>query len=536
MSFNVYIDWAKNGAYGSGAYGAGVYGGVENTDIVTELVRPHTSVVTAEYGRDQSTALAPTVAGRGSLVLDNRDRRFSPRYGRYPSDGLFPDPALIPGFAENLKPARPVFISRTIGTTSYILFTGHTDDNPINPDTAAKTASISLVDWLADFRGQNISTPLYRGIRTGTAIGYVLDAVGWPVTLRDLDAGATYMPYWWEENTDGLTALEKIVRSEGPPALLTIGPSGEIVFKDRHHRATDTNSLTSQQTWWGLPGSQLTMQKPFDYDEAWRNIVNTGTEDVGVRTPGEQIAVWTSDSTITLTSGEQKTITASASDPFFGAVTPVAGTDYTLVSGSVAVTLTRTSGSAVGIVITSTGASVLTGLQLRATPCPVAYTLQITASDSESIDDYGRRSFPSDLPWCNQYDADAVISNAVALRAHPNPVVTTRFQITEDTKAALLLGRDLSDRITLYEEETALEGVEFFVESIGHDISGIRDHSIAFGLEAAPVLSDTGFRFDTSGHGFDDGSFDPGVVDPDLMLRFDGSTSGHRFDDAVFAQ
>src|SRR4249919_2777608 len=206
--FQVFIDWAKTGAYGAGTYGSGSYSGIDPDDVVTDLVRPRTSVVSAEYGRDQSTALAPTVAGRGSVVLDNRDKRFSPRNSDSPLYG-------------NLKPARPVFITRTIGSTSYILFTGHTDDNPINPDTAAKTAAISLVDWLADFRGQNISTPLYRGLRTGTAIGYVLDAVGWPADLRDLDVGATVIPFWWEDNTDGLTALERIVRSEGPPALLT---------------------------------------------------------------------------------------------------------------------------------------------------------------------------------------------------------------------------------------------------------------------------------------------------------------------------
>jgi hypothetical protein len=246
--------------------------------------------------------------------------------------------------------------------------------------------------------------------------------------------------------------------------------------------------------------------------------------------------VWTSDATITLSSGEQRVVTASASDPFFGAVTPVAGTDYTLISGSVAVTLTRTSGSAVGIVLTSTGASVVTGLQLRATPCPVAYNIQVSASDSESIDDYGRRSFPSDLPWCNQYDADAVLNNAVSLRSQPNPIVQTRFQISDDTKAALLLPRNMSDRVTLNEQETALSNVEFFIESIGHDISGIRDHSISFGLEAAPVLADTSFRFDTTGHGFNDGEFDSGIVSPDVMFRFDGSTSGHRFDDGYFAQ
>jgi hypothetical protein len=314
----------------------------------------------------------------------------------------------------------------------------------------------------------------------------VLDAVGWPAALRDLDPGATVIPFWWEDNTDGLTALEKLVRSEGPPALLHINDDGSIVFKDRHHRLMNAGSLTVQQTWRHKGTIEPVMQVPFSYDEAWRNIVNTGTADVGVRQPAEETAIWQSDATITLTSGEQKVITASASDPFINAITPVAGTDYTLLSGSVAVTLQRTSGSSVGIVLTSIGSAVLSGLQLRATPIPVAYTIQISSSDTESINDYGQRAFPGDLPWCNQYDADAVLSNAVALRAQPNPIIQTRFQIAKDSKAALLLTRNLSDRVAVYEEETALAGAEFHIESIAHEVAGPHDHSIVFGLEAAP--------------------------------------------------
>jgi hypothetical protein len=268
--------------------------------------------------------------------------------------------------------------------------------------------------------------------------------------------------------------------------LLTIGSDGSIVFKDRHHRLMDSNALTSQQTWRHKGTLEPVMQAPFNYDEAWRNIINTGTADVGVRQPAEETAVWQSDATITLTSGEQKVITASASDPFINAITPVVDTDYTLLSGSVSVTLQRTSGSSVGIVLTSTGSAVLSGLQLRATPIPAAYTIQVSTSDTESINDYGQRAYPGDLPWCNQYDADAVLSNAVALRAQPNPIVQTRFQIGKDSKAALLLTRDLSDRVAVYEEETALAGAEFYIESIAHEVANLYDHSIVFGLEAVP--------------------------------------------------
>jgi hypothetical protein len=215
---------------------------IDTGDDVSALVRPRTSPISAEYGRDQSTALAPTVAGRASVTLDNRDRRFSPRNATSPLYG-------------KVKPARPVRITRDVAGSVYTLFRGHTDDSPINPDLDSRTVAFSLVDSLADFRGQNITTGLYQGVRTGDAINLILDAFGWPADLRDVDAGATFIRWWWEDNTDALTALDKIVRSEGPPAILTVSADGSIVFRDRHHRLIRSASTSSQQTWRGAENS-----------------------------------------------------------------------------------------------------------------------------------------------------------------------------------------------------------------------------------------------------------------------------------------
>lgn len=508
MSLSVKIDWNKDGLF------------TEPGATVTSRVR---STVTAEYGRDQSTALAPTVSGRGSVTLDNRSKDYSPRYSLSPLYGL-------------IKPARPVKITRTVGATTYVLGQFHTDDNPINPDIDSKTVTLALIDSLADFRGQTISTQLYRDLRTGEAIGKILDACGWSASLRDLDLGATIIPWWWEDGTDALEALEKIIRSEGPPALLTIGSNGEIIFRDRHHRLTRTESTTSQGTWRASGTVEPIMQKPFVYDEAWRNIINSATASVDVRTPQPITAVWTSDATITLSAGEQKLITASGDTPFYNAITPVAGTDYTAVSGTVTAALIRTSGASATIILTAGGApAVITGLQLRATPVAVVSTVQVSAVDPQSITDYGSRSFPGDLPWCGPGDAQAVLSTAVALRAQPLPVVQVRFMIgINAAKSAQILARDLSDRVTLIETETGLNG-DFFIESISHELTSEYDHSVTFGLEAVPTPVSPVFRFDTTGQGFNDGKFAPGIDDPATMFRFDDSTVGRRFDEGNFS-
>src|SRR5215207_5667937 len=280
--FKVEVDLDRDGDYD------------DTGEDVTARVRRQ-GAVSAEYGRDQSTALAPTISGRGALILNNASRDYSPRNPTSPLYG-------------NLKPGRPVRITRTVeavggyvdeysdpyddlytlspsGTAgTYTLFTGHTDDQPINPDIDAKSVTLSLVDSLADFRGQTISTSLYAGLRTDQAIGYILDACGW-TGARYLDPGATVIPWWYEDNTDALTALDKVVRSEGPPALLTVNTDGGIVFRNRHHRVIDLPSIDSQSTWRNTGTVEPVMQKPFLYDEAWRNIINTGSIPVDVKTP-----------------------------------------------------------------------------------------------------------------------------------------------------------------------------------------------------------------------------------------------------------
>lgn len=513
MTLSVAIDWLKDGDF------------TDFGDDVTARVRPGMSRAEVSYGRDQTTALTPIVSGHGSMTLDNRSRDYSPRNTASPLYGL-------------LKPARPVQLQRTVSGTTYTLFRGHTDDSPINPDVSARTVSLGLVDTLADFARVKVSTALYSGLRTGDAIGLVLDAVGW-TGGRDLDAGVTYIAWWWLDGVDALTALQDLVASEGPPALLTVGPSGEVVFRDRHHRLTRASSLTSQSTWRGSGAAEPVMLPGFSYDESWKNVVNSASAAVDVRAAGDLGVVWSSTGTVTLTDGETKLITATGTDPFFGAIAPDPTLDMTVASGTVSAALTRDSGGSTTILLTASGGpATVTSMQLRAIPVPVQATVQVSASDTQSIADYGPRGYPTQMPWAGPGDADAILRTIVAQRAQPLTILTVSFQVggsrsVDLTRAAAILALDLSDRVTVIEPETQTSG-DFFIESISHSLTGDVDHVVTLGLEATPAQQVNVLRFDTAGQGFDQGMFGSGLDDPANMFRFD-STSGHRFDEGVFA-
>ena len=518
MPLKILVDWNNDGDYSD-----------VGEDVTPDVrSRPPNSPLHLEYGRDSNTALAPIAAGRGGFVLDNRTKKYSPRNVSSPLAG-------------KILPARTVLVTRSVGANTYTLFRGHTDDNPLNPDLDNKTVSVALVDKLADLQGLNISTELYSGIRTGDAISKVLDAVGWPLEDRDIDPGATIIPWWWEDQTDALNAIEKLVQSEGAPALVTIDPDGKLLFLDRHHRLLNTRSLTSQATYRGLQSKTSPyLAVPFIYDEAWRNIINTGTVNVDVRAPGELEPVFTSDSRLIFTALEQKLITITSGDPFYNAQVPVVDTDYRALAGSLSsITLTRTSGTSTTLIMTA-GASgaQIEALQVRAQLVTVRETVQVTAQDVGSISDFGPRSFPTEIPWASPADADAVIEAAVALRATPLPILVATFVVPKlyPDLAAAILSRDISDRVTIYEDETSLNGVDFYIESISHDFTDELDHRVTFGLEMVPPQGITPvFRFDTAGQGFDDGKFGNTIEDPDLVFQFDSNVSGHRFNEGQFA-
>jgi hypothetical protein len=509
--WKVAVDWDRNGNFTTAG------------DDITALVKGGSAgSLEVSYGRDQNMALAPVASGRGSLTLDNSDRRFSPRNPYSPLYG-------------KVLPARPVKITRTVGGVEYVVGVFHTDDTPIDPDPNTKTAGASLVDNIADFAGQTISTALYSGVRTGEAIGYILDAAGWPTALRDIDPGATVIPWFWVDNKDALAALDEVVRSEGPPAGLWVGIDGSIVFRDRHHRLVRSDSITPQLVFSGFPEVEPTMGREFTYSENWSGIVNSGTVSVDVRVPQGLQTVWSSEATFNLAAGEQRVVTASGSDPFYDAVTPVAGIDYT-TRGAVITTLLspRNSGASVSIVLTAVaGATVVDGLRLRAFPVPVGYTQQVSASHVQSVANYGPRAPLSDLPWCGVGEAQSILRQTIAQRALPLAVVNAKFVVgTNVPRAQLVLPLDLSTRVTVWEQETTLSD-DFCIENISHTSTINEDHAVTFGLEMAPSEVPPVARAGTAVAGTNRAA--RGLNDASSVLIVGSNVAGHRVGEGVAA-
>lgn len=450
-----------------------------------------------EVGRDQSRELSPFKVGRLSTTLDNSppvtgcaDGVVGTALGPY-----WPRNQLSPLYGE-ITPTRPVKFDVELDGETYTLYRGYSDEYSPQPDRLASTVQITANDVLGIIEKKRVSTGLHQGITTGQAVSVVLDTIGWPTRQRVIDPGLGVLPFFWAESDNALSVLLDLVNSEGPPALLYVDSIGRIVFKDRSHRLVSPRSIASQMT---ITDNEMSPRYslPMSYDYGWRDIINDATYTVDIRAIGVAgTQIWTSDETtyVVLTTTD---VSVSTSDPFLNAITPVAGTDYTVISGAVSIALvnaygnSRTSGSTVTIRITATSAPAsITNLRLRAQPVTVTHTVQRTLRDIASSDIHGVKTDTVSRPWLSSWDAVDVIANVITHHSRPLEQITLRLLGYDTTTLHRQLGTRLSDRLRVTDSITGLNDL-FYVEQINHSVDNNDQdrHSTVFGLERIPDVS-----------------------------------------------
>lgn len=469
MPYRVYIDWNGDGDFS------------DTGEEVTSRVLDNQSPVTMSYGRDQARALSPIKAGEGGFVLDNASRDYSPENATSPLNGL-----VVPG--------REVQITGTVGASTYTMLRAFLDDFRIVPGTDFRYVQVELVDLLGRFSGVNISTGLYQGLRPGEALNIILDAAGWPVARRDIETGATVMPFWWLDGEDAFGAMLDLLYSEGPPAILSVDSAGRIVFRGRHHRLQSTFSTTVQSTW-RSSGVEPQISSPTTYNHGWKEIVNAMAFEIPVRQiSGVVSQVWTSNGLLILAAGTSMQIVAQGSTPFINAITPVAGVDWVAVAGTVTATLSRNSGLSTVITLTAStgGAATISDLSLRGNAVTTVNTMQVVSEDQSSISKYGRHSMPDGRTpkWASAPDAAAIGQIILTQRAERLPTISVSMVAdgsAGNARLTQMMTRNLSDRVHVIEGHTGLAS-DCFVEQISHSIGqGGLEHRTSFGLEKAPT-------------------------------------------------
>lgn len=473
--------------------------------------------ISYKQGRDDARSLSAIAPSDTGIELVNTDRRFTPGN---------PD---TPYGERNLRPGRPILIRANFEGHTYNQFRGYLDEYSISADIQDRVAKITAIDLLGRMAEFPLSTTLYPSIQTGQALNVILDAMGWPSWRRDVDSGATTMRWWCEEDTDALTALDNIVASEGLGAFAYIDPYGNFVFKDRHHRLRMPNSLNLQESYSGeIDGPEPQVSLPFTMDIGWKDLFNTVDMVVQERSPLPVDSIWDEESTLTIPAGQTLVTSIITDDPFFGAIPPVAGTDFELLSGTVSSHLSRTSGRSLDIHLTAGGSNaIVTNLRVRGILVPVRREYRVKIQDTDSVDENGARAYDRGMPYAGIHDVESIAEIILGHRAERIPIIHFTVNNDNPTRLTSLLNRRLSDRIHITEPETFTDA-DFFVENITHDImSAGTYHSAEIGAERVTTQVDNVFTFDDPERGFDLGIFGRrGLDNPDTLFILGQSLLG----------
>ena len=135
-----------------------------------------------------------------------------------------------------LSPMRKVTIGATFNSVNYDIFAGfitsYTTTTPKNATDVVYT-TITAVDGFRLAQNAQISTVAgaAAGNLSGTRITQILDAIAWPITQRDIDAGLTTMQADPGTARTALAAMQTVEISEY--GALYCGKNGDFVFQDR---------------------------------------------------------------------------------------------------------------------------------------------------------------------------------------------------------------------------------------------------------------------------------------------------------------
>jgi len=156
-----------------------------------------------------------------------------------------------------LNPMRKVQITATWNSVTYPIFAGfitsYTTTTPQFVGDVVYT-TITAVDAFRLAQNAQISTVTgaVAGEYSGTRIGRILDQIGWPASMRDIDTGLTTMQADPGTARTALEAMQKVEISEY--GSLYVSPAGAFTFQDRGYT---TGSFTGTPVAFNDNGTQI---------------------------------------------------------------------------------------------------------------------------------------------------------------------------------------------------------------------------------------------------------------------------------------
>jgi hypothetical protein len=226
-SINVIIDFSTGASFGypfvlgtSELDGGNVLSD-SSTSLVVDVSNLLDSIQT-NRGRNISSEQFQT--GTASIRLLDRNGNFNPQNPASP-------------YYTYLNPMRKMTITSTYLGVTYSIFAGYiTGYNTSTPkfDGDIVYTTITAVDGFRLFQNAQFFgvTGAVAGETTGTRIGKILNTIGWPTALRDIDTGLTTVQADPATQRTALQALQTVATTEY--GAIYMDTTGRCTFQDRN--------------------------------------------------------------------------------------------------------------------------------------------------------------------------------------------------------------------------------------------------------------------------------------------------------------
>jgi hypothetical protein len=532
--------------------GTGLYSGP--FDDVTSRV-PGDPGLVVDIGKDGSRTLDPPRVSSFDFELYNDDGRYSQER---------PDSPVY----QRVVPGRPVRATLTHGESDvYDAPTAYTEDDYYDGVALYRLAQ-AAVDDISQTTGYGrqrvglaclgieqvlvagtVTVGLMTAPRVDQCITAILDAIGWPSGDRQIAIADTTLAYWWCDDTSPWDALVELLRSEGPGALY-VAPSPDATsgaifhFENRNYRATQPRCTTAQATYFDVAAhpsdsdvydfaDEYDLDDMYDgttsglwftdlsYAPGFANIRNRATYTIKTRQLAALGVIWTYGASITLGAAQSVTLIARPSDPFTSAVVPVSGADFTISGGAVSVSMAASSGLVAFITLTATsGTPTISALQLRGQALTVIgeTTVQNDVDASASIAKFSPipgQTIPrvfdvGGWPEIAASFAQGVCNAWVSRYMQPRPAVEITVPNGTEQMIREILGRRISDRITLTERNTGLQA-DVWINQKTVEVSGASGRRLAAVFRCEKVEEVAGTVWDGATWDITDGVHPAGI-------------------------
>lgn len=227
INFSTGPSFAPAFLIGSGIFGTNVL--ADSTGIIVD-VSSQVDKIDTMRGRNAQADQFQT--GQLTLRIVDQNGDFNPQNTASPYYGY-------------LTPMRKVAISATYSGVTYPIFsgfiTGYSTTTPKFTGDIVYT-TITAVDAFRLAQNAQISTVTgaTAGQLSGARINKILDAIGWPPSMRDIDAGLTTLQADPGTPRTALEAMQTVELSEY--GSLYVDASGSFVFQDRAYTTSSVNA------------------------------------------------------------------------------------------------------------------------------------------------------------------------------------------------------------------------------------------------------------------------------------------------------